>query len=162
MYATTGHTTSHEGAPVLETMEGMTVVHASMDTMEQPATKHKCSHESQFRNSLIQSGGSISRYWIWHGHTILDTKLFWVNTHQAQQILICLMYYPCIIFLSGNTTLLLKTLHVAVSYSYNVILYNYHHNTKLYRKISRVCCRLYCYECAARVTMPTATNESPV
>ena len=45
---------------------------------------------------------------------------------------------------------------------YNVILYNYHHNTKLYWKISRVCCRLYCYECAARVTMPTATNESPV
>ena len=34
------------------------------------------------------------------------------------------------------------------------ILYNYHHSTKLYRKISRVCCRLYCYECAARVTMP--------
>ena len=22
-----------------------------------------------------------------------------------------------------------------------------------------VCCRLYCYECAARVTMPMATNE---
>ena len=40
-----------------------------------------------------------------------------------------------------------------------VILYNYHHSTKLYRKISRVCCFLYCYECAARVTMPTATNE---
>ena len=39
------------------------------------------------------------------------------------------------------------------------IIYNYHHSTKLYRKISRVCCRLYCYECAARVTMPTATNE---
>jgi len=35
-------------------------------------------------------------------------------------------------------------------------IYNYHHSTKLYRKISRVCCR---YECAARGTMPTATNE---
>ena len=43
--------------------------------------------------------------------------------------------------------------------AFTVILYNYHHSTKLYRKISRVCCRLYCYECAARVTMPTATNE---
>ena len=29
----------------------------------------------------------------------------------------------------------------------------------LYQKILWVCCRLYCYECAARVTMPTATNE---
>jgi len=26
-----------------------------------------------------------------------------------------------------------------------------HHNTKLYRKISWVCCRLHCYECTARV-----------
>ena len=26
-------------------------------------------------------------------------------------------------------------------------------------KLSQVCCRLYCYECTARVTMPTATNE---
>ena len=42
---------------------------------------------------------------------------------------------------------------------YNQRLYNYPHSTKLYRKISRVCCRLYCYECAARVTMPMATNE---
>ena len=40
-----------------------------------------------------------------------------------------------------------------------VLLYKYHHSTKLYQKISRVCCRLYCYECAAQVTMPTATNE---
>jgi len=39
------------------------------------------------------------------------------------------------------------------------LLYNYHHSTKLYQKISQVCCRLYCYECAARVTMLTATNE---
>ena len=27
---------------------------------------------------------------------------------------------------------------------------NYHHSTKLYWKISQVCCRLYCYECTAR------------
>ena len=31
----------------------------------------------------------------------------------------------------------------------HVIIYNYHHSTKLYRKISRVCCRLYCYECVS-------------
>ena len=37
--------------------------------------------------------------------------------------------------------------------------YNYHHSNKLYRKISWVCCRLYCYKCTARVTMPTATNK---
>ena len=40
-----------------------------------------------------------------------------------------------------------------------IVLYKYHHSTKLYRKTSQVCCRLYCYECTARVTMPTATNE---
>jgi len=40
-----------------------------------------------------------------------------------------------------------------------VKIYNYDHSTKLYRKISRVCCRLYCYECAARVTLPTATGD---
>ena len=39
------------------------------------------------------------------------------------------------------------------------ILCKYHHSTKLYQKISRVCCSLYFYECAARVIMPTATNE---
>ena len=33
------------------------------------------------------------------------------------------------------------------------------YSTKLYQKISWVCCRLYCYECAAQVTMPTATNK---
>ena len=50
--------------------------------------------------------------------------------------------------------------HVPPRYYYRFIrLYKYHHSTKLYRKISRVCCRLYFYECAARVTMPTATNE---
>ena len=41
----------------------------------------------------------------------------------------------------------------------SLILHNYHHGTKLYWKISRVCCHLYCCECVARVTMPTATNE---
>ena len=30
-----------------------------------------------------------------------------------------------------------------------LILCKYYHSTKLYRKISRVCCRLYCCECAA-------------
>ena len=40
-----------------------------------------------------------------------------------------------------------------------IILYNYHHSMELYRKISRVYCRLYCYECAAWVAMPMATNE---
>ena len=35
----------------------------------------------------------------------------------------------------------------------------YHHCMKLYQKVSRVCCCLYYYECAAWVTMPTATNE---
>ena len=40
------------------------------------------------------------------------------------------------------------------------ILCKYHHSRKLYQKISRVCCHLYCYECAARsVIMPMATNE---
>ena len=27
-----------------------------------------------------------------------------------------------------------------------MIVYNYHHSTKLYWKISQVCCRLYCYD----------------
>ena len=39
------------------------------------------------------------------------------------------------------------------------ILHNYYHSTKLYRKISHVCFRLYCYECAARIRMATATNK---
>ena len=33
---------------------------------------------------------------------------------------------------------------------------------KLYHKISWLCCHLYCYECTAWVTMPTATNLFPV
>ena len=40
-----------------------------------------------------------------------------------------------------------------------ILQYNYHHSTKLYWKISRVCFRLYCYKSAAQVTTPTATNE---
>ena len=39
------------------------------------------------------------------------------------------------------------------------LIYNYHHSTILHWKISQVCCRLYCYECAAQVTTPTAVNE---
>ena len=45
---------------------------------------------------------------------------------------------------------------------FHIVIYKYHHSTKLYRKISRVCCRLYCYECAARVTMPTAMKASDI
>ena len=52
-----------------------------------------------------------------------------------------------------GSTILVRTLR----------MYKYHHSTKLYRKISRVCCHLYCYECTASnntdVTMPMATNE---
>ena len=29
----------------------------------------------------------------------------------------------------------------------------------IYMKISQVCCRLYCYECTARLTTPTAIKE---
>ena len=36
------------------------------------------------------------------------------------------------------------------------MLHNYHHSTKLHRKISWVCC---CHECAAWVTMPIATRK---
>ena len=34
---------------------------------------------------------------------------------------------------------------------FKLIIYNYHHSTKLYWKIAQVCCRLYCYKCTARV-----------
>ena len=40
-----------------------------------------------------------------------------------------------------------------------ICMFNYHHRMKLYQKISRVCCRLYCYECATQVIMPTAINQ---
>ena len=40
---------------------------------------------------------------------------------------------------------------------YNGILYRYPYSTKL--AIPQVCCRLYCYECTAWVTMPMATIE---
>ena len=59
----------------------------------------------------------------------------------------------CIVFRLGIIGMMKRILGSMIR------IYNYHHSTKLYRKISRVCCRLYCYECAARVTMPTATNE---
>ena len=39
------------------------------------------------------------------------------------------------------------------------ILCKYQHSTKLYWKISQVCCHLYCYKSTAQVTMPMATNE---
>ena len=35
---------------------------------------------------------------------------------------------------------------------------NYYHSTRVYLKTSWVCCWLFCYECAAGVTMPTVTN----
>ena len=47
-------------------------------------------------------------------------------------------------------------------YTSNMVNINYISITivqSLYRKISWVCCRLYCYSCCAQVTMPTATNE---
>ena len=42
---------------------------------------------------------------------------------------------------------------------YSTIQYKYHHSTKLYWKMSWICWCQYCYESAARVTMPAATNE---
>ena len=44
-------------------------------------------------------------------------------------------------------------------WSLQKILYKYHHSTKLYWKISWVCCRLYCYECAERVIIQMAINR---
>ena len=41
---------------------------------------------------------------------------------------------------------------------HQVILYEYHHSTKLYWKISWVCCCLYCYKRVARVTMLTTKS----
>ena len=35
---------------------------------------------------------------------------------------------------------------------------SYHHSTKLYRKISLVCCHWHCYSCCALVTIQMATN----
>ena len=40
-----------------------------------------------------------------------------------------------------------------------VVVHKYHHSTKLYQRISHVCCSLYCYECAAYVTVSTTINE---
>ena len=37
------------------------------------------------------------------------------------------------------------------------VICNYHHSMKNITRLN--CCHLYCYECAARVTMPTATNK---
>ena len=42
---------------------------------------------------------------------------------------------------------------------YSTIQYKYHHSTKLYWKMSWICWCQYCYESAAWVTMPAATNE---
>ena len=50
-----------------------------------------------------------------------------------------------------------KTFWVQVHAQVNNI-YKYHHSANLYWKISRVSCHLYCYKCAAQVTLPTATN----
>ena len=47
-----------------------------------------------------------------------------------------------------------------LKYGTNVyVLYKYHNCAKLYRKISRVCCRLYCYKYAAQVPMPMTANK---
>ena len=73
----------------------------------------------------------------------------------------------CSVFMHGESlwTTLLKYYFTVPMYhnahcpNIVLILYNYHHSTKLYRKISPVCCRLYCYKCSARVTMPMAINQ---
>ena len=49
-----------------------------------------------------------------------------------------------------------------VSVAWYLMLYNDHHSTKLYWKMSQICCCLYCYECVVQVTMLMATNEWPV
>ena len=60
-----------------------------------------------------------------------------------------------------NLSLIIKCINTLLHQSdcSGMIIYKYHHSTKPYHKISQVCCHLYCYECAARVTMLTATNE---
>ena len=58
----------------------------------------------------------------------------------------------------GARSCCVSTHKLLLKWSYGVaeVLCKYHHSTKL---ISQVCCHLYCYECAARVTMPAATND---
>ena len=71
----------------------------------------------------------------------------------------CMIVTPiCPHSLSFRSIVVPAGVEITVSlYCNPAILYKYHHSRKLYWKISRVCCRLYCYECAA--AMPTATNE---
>ena len=46
---------------------------------------------------------------------------------------------------------LLRGLDLLIPLCMGRLIYNYHHSTILHWKISQVCCRLYCYECAAHV-----------
>ena len=60
----------------------------------------------------------------------------------------------------SNLLLLLLSDQITKCYNVtNLCIYKYHHSKKLHRKISQICCHPYCYECAARITMPSATNE---
>ena len=65
------------------------------------------------------------------------------NLHQEQEVLPHIM----LCWIQSVKTL-----------SFHYIIELSHHNTKLYRKISWVCYRLYCYEFVARVTIQTANK----
>ena len=52
-----------------------------------------------------------------------------------------------------------STLTVQSLFNNTIYIHVYHHSTKVYWKITWGCCRLYCYECVIKLTMPTTRNE---
>ena len=102
--------------------------------------------------NLHEGQGSVSP----PGHLDLLQLTHWLHTIFSSSIApthgIHLSFVAIVVFPTRLAKCLQPPIHPQ-------ILYNYHHSTKLYRKISWVCYHLYCYECTAWVTMPTATSE---
>ena len=66
----------------------------------------------------------------------------WASLNPTRSSVWCKLYK-----FSVNYYLTVKRYRLFAFCSHKLMLYNYHHSTKLYHNF---CCRLYCYECAAQ------------
>ena len=89
----------------------------------------------------------------WEGHTSIRIR-YYKSCENPYQVLQVMQES-----ISG-TIRKSHALHLNVQWNRRFVWWNhYHHSTKLYRKkISLVCCRLYCYSCCTLITIQTATN----
>ena len=116
----------------------------------------------KWARTCISQNKFVWLYHTYHSNNTSDNT--WVhNLHDMKLICqfvawMCVSYCRRALHVRGTTDEKLCVVHRALflCFDHHAIcrgILRYHHSTKLYWKISQICCRLYCYEYAAWITI---------